>query len=506
VNDLSAGVAFAGLVLKITGVFCGITAIASIPLEVVSGIPIVGGYVGYSVSKVARDLTKEQALSIVFVYALPTALRSIESVGTVYFATLNRVGEWVEMGEYSAEISLTVPSTCVVQPKSLIPPHVPCPPYVASFNASVQGYVTITSKREAKAAVLIEIFESGGNDPRGIVGYSFDVVQNTEKKVCFDYPLTGIFTLEETQKVYSVVIHVAIGTRLYTLSKMFIVVRGDAPSAQGISTSSFSGEVGEGESVSQQISVPLGASGLLIALNYAGSDLDLHLYDSQGRHVGINYQTGEVETQIPGASYNGPNLSREWIIISNLTSSQSFTAEVVGVEVHDRESFSLSYLIISRAIEIVPVTSVVCPGQSTLYEICVVNFGDKEEEYVPGLRGLEQDWYSFDPQTIRVKPGETAKVKLTITVPSDAILGNYIFMVYFSNMEVPVGLKVARLEDVKDDVLSMLKVLKEYINALPPEAFSKERSVTETKKALFNKINAVIKMVEEGAYNGAIKS
>jgi len=334
-NNIAISFAALGLTIKAIKIISaffgvGIPALATIPVETAGDVMVVGGYVGYEVSKIARDLTKEQALSVVEIQALPTALREIKSVGTVYFATLKRIEEWVEMGDYSAEISLEVPSTCVVQPKSLIPPYVSNPPYVAFFNASVQGCVTITSKREAKAAVLIEIFESGGNDLRGIVGYSFDAVQNTEKKVCFEYPLTGIFTLEETQKVYSVVVHVAIGTRLYTLSKMFTVVRGDAPSAQGISTSSFSGEVGEGGSVSQQISVPLGASELLIALNYAGSDLDLHLYDSQDRHVGINYQTGEVETQIPGASYNGPTLSREWIIISNLTSSQSFTAGGCG--------------------------------------------------------------------------------------------------------------------------------------------------------------------------------
>ncbi|MEM2477693.1 MAG: hypothetical protein QXF13_01475 [Thermoproteota archaeon] len=36
------------------------------------------------------------------------------------------------------------------------------------------------------------------------------------------------------------------------------------------------------------------------------------------------------------------------------------------------------------------------------------------------------------------------------------------------------------------------------------EAFSKEQSVTEVKKALSNKIDAVIKMVEKDAYHGAI--
>ncbi len=40
-------------------------------------------------------------------------------------------------------------------------------------------------------------------------------------------------------------------------------------------------------------------------LGYRGSDLDLHLYDAQGRHVGMNYETGSVDLEIPGAEYSG---------------------------------------------------------------------------------------------------------------------------------------------------------------------------------------------------------
>jgi len=30
---------------------------------------------------------------------------------------------------------------------------------------------------------------------------------------------------------------------------------------------------------------------------------DLHIYDAEGRHVGLNYQTGEYENEIPGAQH-----------------------------------------------------------------------------------------------------------------------------------------------------------------------------------------------------------
>jgi M6 family metalloprotease-like protein len=45
-------------------------------------------------------------------------------------------------------------------------------------------------------------------------------------------------------------------------------------------------------------------------------ELDLHAYDSQGRHVGMNYDTGEYENQIPGAISSGDlKDSEEWIFV-----------------------------------------------------------------------------------------------------------------------------------------------------------------------------------------------
>jgi hypothetical protein len=55
-----------------------------------------------------------------------------------------------------------------------------------------------------------------------------------------------------------------------------------------------------------------------LLLSFAeGSDYDLHLYDASGRHVGVNYTTGQVENQIPGVSYSGATTWPEWMVISN---------------------------------------------------------------------------------------------------------------------------------------------------------------------------------------------
>jgi len=52
-------------------------------------------------------------------------------------------------------------------------------------------------------------------------------------------------------------------------------------------------------------------------LNFqVNSPVDLHVYDPQGRHVGINYTTGLVEVEIPGASYSGPGTEPQIIDIT----------------------------------------------------------------------------------------------------------------------------------------------------------------------------------------------
>lgn len=51
-----------------------------------------------------------------------------------------------------------------------------------------------------------------------------------------------------------------------------------------------------------------------LAIFEAHSPVDLHVYDPEGLHVGVN-ETGEIEIEIPGALYSGPESDPEIIII-----------------------------------------------------------------------------------------------------------------------------------------------------------------------------------------------
>jgi hypothetical protein len=56
--------------------------------------------------------------------------------------------------------------------------------------------------------------------------------------------------------------------------------------------------------------------GMPFQFEYALPDLDLHAYSQDGRHVGMNYATGEYENQIPEATTSGDLWNgQEWIFI-----------------------------------------------------------------------------------------------------------------------------------------------------------------------------------------------
>jgi hypothetical protein len=104
---------------------------------------------------------------------------------------------------------------------------------------------------------------------------------------------------------------------------------------------SESSNVPEGSDVRYTHLAAADAVGTSIELGWAGSDLDLHVYDSEGRHVGMNYETGEMELQIPGAAFGGGLNPFEAIYLPN-SGGQEYEIVVVGIEGKDRMPFVLT--------------------------------------------------------------------------------------------------------------------------------------------------------------------
>jgi len=78
----------------------------------------------------------------------------------------------------------------------------------------------------------------------------------------------------------------------------------------------------------------------MLSINLKCRGIDLHVYDPLGRHIGMNYETGEVEIEIPNAEYSGPDACPEWVRVRNPTPGL-WRVEVYGREVVGREPFTL---------------------------------------------------------------------------------------------------------------------------------------------------------------------
>lgn len=104
------------------------------------------------------------------------------------------------------------------------------------------------------------------------------------------------------------------------------------------------GVFSEGQTIETSFQPSVGSRTARLSLTVAsGSDADLHVYDEQNRHVGVNYATGEIELQIPGATYSGSAGSREWVDLTSLESI-SYTLRAISQYTGGGKDFDIGAL------------------------------------------------------------------------------------------------------------------------------------------------------------------
>jgi len=109
------------------------------------------------------------------------------------------------------------------------------------------------------------------------------------------------------------------------------------PAAEVQSETVSGGTVNEGESRDGSVETGDATRGEM-SLVYGGSDLDLHLYDADGSHVGRNYQNGDFENQIDGAAATGSDGGTGYESIELADLNGTYTARAVAVETPRRGS------------------------------------------------------------------------------------------------------------------------------------------------------------------------
>jgi hypothetical protein len=367
INDVAAFTIIAGVLIKIVGwAFAvktlGIGTIVTVKTESVGSGMMAAGGLTQTASSVAKDLTKAQATAIIECEATPMLINDVEAIGDVYYATLNLVENWDQKGEYSGECTglLLDQDTYVLDPLDVVP--FDGDDFISLFQADISGFVALSSSQQATGRIVLEVFQQESDVLQAIIGNSELLPPCVCVMMPFKISLFDFLTLGQYQKIYRVVAYSAVGTTLYgPFVKVFRVVR-EGVCVGVITSESYSSSIGTGQSYSEVITSEEGTSSLYISLDYPGSDLDLHLFDSENRHVGMDYATGQTEIGIPNAQYSGWDANPEWISIEGDVGIQDFLLRVACVYAEGQESFSLSCTSISFPSDTTPPTTVLEVG------------------------------------------------------------------------------------------------------------------------------------------------
>jgi len=327
---------------------------------------------------------------------------------------------------------------------------------------------------------------------------------------------------------YIAVVYAAIGFSIIGPSTTSFTICSPEEHASVVSklelTTVQTGTIKQGDVILVSFKSPDDTSKLQFVLFYPWGRLDLHVYDEYGNHVGINYETGTIEDQIAGSFYSGMNTLPQLIKIAGDLSGKEFTIKIVGFQIIGEESFALMVMRVPSlpatldafpkklyfSNKINPTARFVTTGfnvfelgsQQSLQAVKVeITDLTSKSGYVIRVNNI-----SIEPNIFNVPAGGFVTVTINVTLDSFEI-GNYTGTIYVTAQDQIIQIFV-QFEYVTLQYLisSSLRGLKNYIVALPSDAFDKKQPITipNMKKALSNKIDAVIAMINEGSYVEAI--
>jgi hypothetical protein len=129
------------------------------------------------------------------------------------------------------------------------------------------------------------------------------------------------------------------------------------------------------------------SSGTVVMLTETQHRLYFHIYDENGRHVGLNYETGTIETQIPSCSYYDFNNGTAIVMPLNMT---NFRVEVdAKYAQEENENYELTVITVREyeAIDKKSITSSITKEAKRTYNVQISQQGEtvivQKEEPIP---------------------------------------------------------------------------------------------------------------------------
>jgi hypothetical protein len=221
-----------------------------------------------------------------------------------------------------------------------------------------------------------------------------------------------------------------------------------------------------GDSISRVFTTRGDTKQVTYSMNHSAFNADLHLYDDDGNHTGYNYQTGQMENQIPNATHSGRDLgidNREWVTVTDAGGTE-FTVETVVPEIGTVETETVSTAAASvrrdtqetetaetavsvkatevpdlaATLELQPptVSTTVGRGEAKTVELTVnevaganalsgVSFSASDLIHENDNDAIPSSNVSFSSTGVDVEPGDQETVELTVSVPDDVWIGDY---------------------------------------------------------------------------------
>jgi len=251
--------------------------------------------------------------------------------------------------------------------------------------------------------------------------------------------------------------------------------------------------LGEGETWETEHQIAPEATGCYIMLQFPGSDLDLHIYDSSGNHVGVDYVTGLVDSEIEGAEYTGTAGLLERIYLP-ASGDEVYTIRVVGVEADGQEPFAVVASDVPQQEAIITVTPSVVhrivENRSIPLEVALsVREIGGQTDYV-GLAASSSDLVSaagaipasnvhFEVSDTTIDAGGAAEIVSSVSLPAGLSSGVYsgTFYVGSQSVDVPIALEllnappeIGSLTDAPDPVTqpANLTLTADYVSDSDP--------------------------------------
>jgi len=201
----------------------------------------------------------------------------------------------------------------------------------------------------------------------------------------------------------------------------------------------YGGWIHTGQYVGDEVTLGTDVNNVTFVLNYLGSDVDLHVYDDLGRHVGMNYLTSEIDLEIPGAEFFDDSSRSEGIYVPG-AGGQTLTISARGIVLIDSEYINISSFIVREHpamlgvvepeiyVEGVSADSIFfllrvkeVGGQNSVTDINVQShhLQDSLAHIIPDTS------ISFTVSATELDPGQTLIIPGTVEVPAEAELGDY---------------------------------------------------------------------------------